>query len=138
MHRACDHSLHYGHLVRAEQRLLKDGEEKMKPRYTLPDGHMPVEQLDEELKLVNPVCLDILYHRGFTTNDQIRSVLFPSYQDAIRPLDCKDKEPAIRCLANAVRSGLEIVVYRDYDVDGISAGALAVETLAALGANVHH
>ena len=110
----------------------------MKPRYTLSDKHMPTEQLNEELKLVNPVCLDILYHRGFTTNAQIRDILFPSYQDAIRPLGCKDEEPAIRCLANAIRSGHEIVVYRDYDVAGISAGALAVETLTALGAKVRH
>ena len=110
----------------------------MKPHYTLSNKHMPMDQLDEELKHVNPVCLDVLCHRGFTTNDQIRGILFPSYQNAIRPLDCKDKESAIRCLANAIKSGLKIVVYRDYDVDGISAGALAVETLAALGAKVRH
>ena len=69
---------------------------------------MPMDQLDEELKHVNPVCLDVLCHRGFTTNDQIRGILFPSYQNAIRPLDCKDKESAIRCLANAIKSGLKI------------------------------
>lgn len=110
----------------------------MKPKYTLSQEHMPTDGLDSETKLVNPVCLDILLHRGFSTNEEIRSILFPSLENAIKPLTCKDKDSAVRCLANAVYQGLEIVVYRDYDVDGITAGALAVETLSKLGATVHH
>jgi len=110
----------------------------MKPKYTLSQEHMSTDGLDSEIKLVNPVCLDILLHRGFKTNEEIRSILFPSLENAIKPLTCKDKDPAVRCLANAIQQGFEIVVYRDYDVDGITAGALAVETLSALGADVHH
>lgn len=109
----------------------------MKPLYSLSHEHMPLDTLDSELKHINPVCLDILYRRGFATNDQIRSILFPSFEDAIKPLTCNDIEPAICCLASAIRSGFEIVVYRDYDVDGISAGAVAVEALTKLGATVH-
>lgn len=110
----------------------------MKPQYTLSQEHMPLDGLDSEIRLVNPTCLDVLYHRGFKTNEDVRGILFPSFPDAIKPLSCMDIKPAIKCLSDAIQNRQHIVVYRDYDVDGISAGALAVETLSKLGANVHH
>ena len=110
----------------------------MKETYTLSPIQADISVLDNELKLLNPVCLDILFKRGITTNDAIRSILFPSFQAAIQPLTCQDIKPAIEVLSKAVRENKHIVVYRDYDVDGITAGALAVECLSALGTHVDH
>lgn len=110
----------------------------MKQIFTLNPAKADLSVLDNELKNINPVCLDILFKRGFTTNESIRGILFPSFQDAIRPLACQDIKPALDVLAAAVKENKHIVVYRDYDADGITAGALAVECLSALGAEVHH
>lgn len=110
----------------------------MKQKYTLSPITANFGKLDAELKSLNPVCLDILFRRGFTTNEDIRDILFPSFQKAIRPLTCKDIKPALEVLAAAVKNLEPIVVYRDYDVDGITAGALAVECLSTLGADVKH
>jgi len=110
----------------------------MKPKYTLDKEPMPLQQLDKELQCINPVCLDILYRRGYTTSEEVRDILFPSLKEALQPLTCKDIKAALHALADAIRKKQTIVVYRDYDVDGITAGALAVETLGALGAKVHH
>lgn len=110
----------------------------MKQKYTLSPITANFSNLDAELKSLNPVCLDILFRRGFTTNEDIRDILFPSFQKAIRPLTCKDIKPALEVLAAAVKNLEPIVVYRDYDVDGIAAGALAVECLSTLGADVKH
>lgn len=110
----------------------------MKQTYTLSPIQSDLSILDDELKRLNPVCLDILFKRGYTSNEAIRNILFPSFQSAIQPLTCQDIKPAVEVLSKAVKEGRHIVVYRDYDVDGITAGALAVECLSALGANVHH
>lgn len=110
----------------------------MKQKYTFNPAAADPSVLDDELKTLNPVCLDILFKRGFKTNESIRGILFPSFQQAIRPLKCQDIKPALEVLSSAVKNKEHIVVYRDYDVDGITAGALAVECLSALGADVRH
>lgn len=48
-------------------------------KYILSPVSVDVNGLDNELKLLNPVCLDILFKRGYTSNEAIREVLFPSF-----------------------------------------------------------
>lgn len=111
---------------------------ELKPRYTLNTKHLNPTSLDSDLQKINPVCLDILAQHGFETSAQIRPFLFPPISQSLSPLTCKDIEPALDILEDAVRTKKEIVVYRDYDVDGICAGAIALECLGGLGARVHH
>jgi len=110
----------------------------MNRKYTYDNTPMPNIELDDELKQINPICLDILYKRGYTTNEQMRELLFPSASKAIQSLNCRDIDRALNIMASAVTSQAGIVVYHDYDVDGITAGALAVGTLRNLGATVNH
>ena len=105
-------------------------------KYTFENINRPPVS-DSALKQVHPLVLDILYRRGYTTETEMKSFLFPDYRTAIRPLACKDVDAAIQVLAKAVREKQTIVVYRDYDVDGISAGAVAIQSLSKLGATVH-
>lgn len=110
----------------------------IKTTYTLDKTHMPITSLDCELQQVDPIVLDILYRRGYRTSSEIREILFPRLDSAIRPLVCRDIEAALSILEKAVVEQTPIVVYRDYDVDGIASGAVAVEALGQLGAVVHH
>ena len=110
----------------------------MPVHYTMSTETCPQALLDNELKQVNPICLDILYRRGFTTAARMREVLFPDIKLALRPLDCLDIQPALAVLAEAVRRKIPVVVYRDYDVDGITAGAVAVSCLRELGVPTEH
>lgn len=75
----------------------------MNQKYTLNPVSADITVLDNELKLLNPVCLDILFRRGFTSNESIRDVLFPSFQNAIRPLICQDIKQALNILARAIK-----------------------------------
>lgn len=108
-------------------------------KYNYAESCLSLDGLDADLRQINPVCLDILCRRGFKTNADIRGVLFPELQSALRPFSCRDIDAALNVLENAVRNGEAITIYRDYDVDGITAGAIAVSSLTALGAvGVHH
>lgn len=110
----------------------------LKPRYTMNTRHINATKLDSDLQKLNPVCLDILAQHCLTTSAQIRPFIFPPISSILAPLNCKDIEPALDVLEDAVRAKKEIVVYRDYDVDGICAGATTSECLGGLGARVHH
>ena len=105
-------------------------------KYTYPPIPPLLEPLDKDLKNLNPVCLEILQRRGYRDNQSIRECLFPKIEEAIQPFKCLGIEKAVGILENAIRSGKHIVVYRDYDVDGVSAGAIALECLNGLGASV--
>lgn len=107
-------------------------------KYTYNQERANVNTLDPELQSINPICLDILFRRGFRTSEEIREVLFPKYETILQPLKCQDIDRALEVLSDAVQNKKTIVVYRDYDVDGISAGAIAVESLRMLGCKVHH
>ncbi len=82
-----------------------------------------------------PFLRQILYNRGVHTNDEARRFL----QSPLEPGDpflLSDMGAAVERLEAAVRAGERVAVYGDYDVDGVTATALLVQVLRALGADV--
>lgn len=108
-------------------------------KYQFNNTHCPETlTLTPRLKAVHLACLDILYERGIQTAEAMEKFLFPSLTESIRACPSfLDTEPALEILERAVRNKEPITVYQDYDVDGCTAGAIAVECLTVLGAEVH-
>jgi len=81
----------------------------------------------------------ILQNRGITAEEDIRTFLHPKLED-ITPIslniDTKELQRGVDRVRKAIEGKESIVVYTDYDVDGICAGAIVWETLYALGANI--
>lgn len=74
----------------------------------------------------------LLWHRGLRSpKDAERFMEGPSLE--YDPLLLPDIEPALARLRDAVRARERIAVYGDFDVDGVTASALLVEALSALG-----
>jgi single-stranded-DNA-specific exonuclease len=92
------------------------------------------ERLAEALGLHLPTA-ETLVRRGYADPAAARAFLEadgPQHD----PFALGDMEAACERIEAAISSGGRIVVHGDYDVDGICATALAVETLRDLGANV--
>jgi single-stranded-DNA-specific exonuclease len=84
---------------------------------------------------LNPITVQVLYNRGVT--DPADADVFLNgggYQT--NPFDLKDMPAAVTRLRQALRAGEPIVVYGDFDVDGVTATVLLVQTLRALGGSV--
>lgn len=78
----------------------------------------------------------VLLARGLDDADAAAAFLHPS-ETSLTPYDVlPDGETAAERIAGAVERGEEILVHGDYDVDGLTATALFVRTLRALGAEV--
>lgn len=84
-----------------------------------------------------PLVDRILESRGIT-GPGAASFLDPSLKDLHDPSRMPDLDRAAARLFDAARAGERIVIYGDYDVDGISASAILFHTLRHLvpGANV--
>lgn len=93
---------------------------------------------DPFLRTLPPVLLEILVGRGFDTVEKMKSLLCGSIDDILKDTSMKDSDKAIEILTNALNQGEKIAIYRDYDCDGCSAAAVAIEALVSLGGQVTH
>ncbi|MBN1217422.1 MAG: single-stranded-DNA-specific exonuclease RecJ [Anaerolineae bacterium] len=82
---------------------------------------------------VPPLIVQILYNRGFTEVDDVNDFLTLRWsQDD--PFTMKGVAEAVERLQHAINRQEPIAVYGDYDADGVTATALMMHILTALGA----
>ena len=77
----------------------------------------------------------LLSSRGVTA-DTLESYLRPKLADLASPESLQGISEAVEVVLSAVAAGRKIVVFGDYDCDGICATAIAVTAIRALGADV--
>jgi len=107
-------------------------------KYTYNNAARPAAVLPPRLAVLEPVCLDILYNRGIQTPKEMEDFLFPSLTKSLRSHPALlDLKKAVVILKAAVANNLEVAVYHDYDVDGVTAGVTAMAALSSLGVTVH-
>ncbi len=94
-----------------------------------------VEQLSSELDL-SKIVVKILINRGLETADEINGFINPGFSDLADPFRLPDMDKAVERLVEALRDNEKIMVYGDYDVDGVTASALMFLVLNKLGAKV--
>lgn len=80
----------------------------------------------------------LLANRGARTAEDVQRFLNPSLDHLHDPCLLDDLEVGVSRATEAIKAGEPILVYGDYDVDGVTSAALLVRTLRALGARVDH
>ena len=78
----------------------------------------------------------LLINRGIKTEKEKELFFHPKISDFKKDLQIPGIEKAIKRIKEAIEKGEQIIVYGDYDVDGISASAILYKALASLGAKV--
>lgn len=78
----------------------------------------------------------LLRSRGVDTPEKARRFLDPSLSDLCNPLLLEGMETAVRLIRSALEAGDRIMIFGDYDADGVCATAILLETLTELGAQV--
>lgn len=92
------------------------------------------------LKQSGDIIAVLLENRGLTTKKEVSEFLSPPKPDTLTAadvgIDATDLRRAVARIKKAITNKESIVVYADYDADGITAGAIMWETLHRLGATV--
>ena len=78
----------------------------------------------------------LLASRGPLTPDAVRAFLSPRLQASCDPSQLPDLDKAVARLSTALQQGELILVFGDFDVDGVSSTALMTRVLRALGGEV--
>jgi single-stranded-DNA-specific exonuclease len=94
---------------------------------------------------IDPVILQLLYNRGLEEETEIKTFLndepeplFPSSSDIARvsafhdPFLFKNMAAAVDLIIKHIKAGNKIVVYGDYDADGVTSSVILLETLNIL------
>ncbi len=93
-------------------------------------------QADETLAAFPPILRQILFNRGYATDVEARAFLRAEVNFDTSPFQMAHMESAVERILYAIDHDQSIAIYGDYDVDGVTATALLVQALHALGANV--
>lgn len=87
-----------------------------------------VKQFAEQIGL-ETVLARILVNRGISTFDTAKEFFRPDLQGLHNPFLMTDMDKAVNRLLQAVKNNEKILIYGDYDVDGISAVAMVYKFL---------
>src|ERR1700753_3263990 len=106
-------------------------------RWTIADPHPDAARLASQLK-VSPLVAQVLLNRGIDTPETGQSFLRPNLKLLHDPSLIPGLDAASERIAKAIRDKEKIVIYGDYDVDGITAVSILWHALKTLGGDVHY
>lgn len=87
---------------------------------------------------VTELIAKILVNRGYDTIEAANAFLRPDLSGLYDPFLLHDMDKAITRLMQAIDNGQKIIVYGDYDVDGMTSTAIMTWALELMGANVDY
>lgn len=80
----------------------------------------------------------LLANRGFGSTREVNEFLQPSVDKLLNPFTLRDMDRAVARVWKAVDEHEQILVYGDYDVDGITSTTLLTSALTRMGAKVSY
>lgn len=106
------------------------------------EWRMKVTSLDVEALAkragISKILSKILLTRGITSIEDAKKFLNASLNDMHKPYLMKDMDIGTDIILNAIDEGKKIIVYGDYDADGVTSTSILYKALAKLEANVDY
>ncbi len=93
----------------------------------------PPYELQQAMAHRPPVILQVLYNRGIAKPQEIDAFLDRQYMRRTDPFLLTDMDKAVDRIGQAIEDEEMIVVYGDFDADGVTATVLLIEALRGLG-----
>ena len=90
-------------------------------------------KLQRETAHRSQIIVQVLYNRGIARSQEIEAFLDRRYLKKTDPLLLPDMDKAVARIRQAIDDDEMVVVYGDFDADGVTATVLLVEALRGLG-----
>lgn len=105
--------------------------------------HKPLPAPEEVRRLgaalnISQIPATLLLQRKVESFEAAKTFFRPELEDLHDPFLMRDMEKAVRRVQEAIRKQERILIYGDYDVDGVTSVALVYESLRELHANLSH
>jgi single-stranded-DNA-specific exonuclease len=96
-----------------------------------------IDSLAKDLN-INHLTASLLVNRGLDTVEDARYFLFGQKSEFHDPFLLKDMDKAVERINKAIETQEPILVFGDYDADGVSSTTVIMKALAELGANADY
>lgn len=108
---------------------------KARYQWTVSDSKETIEQKIIKKFNISPLLEKTLISKGYTSEEDITSILSKSslFHD---PMLLSDMDKAVTRINKAIENEEKILVYGDYDADGVTSTTILLKTLESLGAIV--
>lgn len=86
----------------------------------------------------NKILANLLIQRGLDTTQKIKDFLNPSSMKISSPFVFTDMQKSVKRIFEAIEKQEKIIIFGDFDADGVTSTSLLVKTLKHLNANVEY
>ncbi len=87
----------------------------------------------QQLSHINPILLQVLYNRGIIDPAHLQAFVEHRYLESTDPFLLTDMDKAVARICQAIEKEETIVVYGDFDADGVTSTVLLTEALRGCG-----
>lgn len=108
----------------------------MQKKWIVKDPNPKLQVLLSNSLNIHPVVSQLLVNRGIQTVEQAKNFLFSDLSGLHDPFLLKDMDKAIARIHQAKDKGETVLIFGDYDVDGVSSSALLRFALKKIGIHV--
>ena len=105
-------------------------------RWKIRPRHVEIQQRLSHQLGISPLLTQLLTARNITTPEEAEVFLSPKLSDLHSPFLMRDMEKTVKRISKAIKSQEEIVLYGDYDVDGVTGVSILLLFLRDAGARV--
>ncbi len=99
-------------------------------------GNKPFIDSMSKIYNLDSRLVHLLYSRGIDSQEKLNKFLNPSLTDLYDPFLFEDMQSAVELIEHHIAKNSKILIFGDYDVDGISASAILIKYFNSIGANV--
>ena len=82
---------------------------------------------------LSPAIISLAVQRGFDTPEKLAPFLYPRLRDLSDPFELPGMTEAVARIGKAIHTREKVLLYGDYDVDGVSSLAILHKVLGAYG-----
>ncbi|MFD1065362.1 single-stranded-DNA-specific exonuclease RecJ [Oceanobacillus locisalsi] len=98
----------------------------------------PVEERDSIDIAISPIVKDLFLQRGMKTTEEVKQFMQPDLNHLQDPFLLNGMDKAVERIHEAVERHEKIVVYGDYDADGVSSTVVLLHALKKIGAECEY
>lgn len=102
-------------------------------KFLKPEEHTQLLE-DEEVKL-SPVIKELLIQRGIYSSEAVQKFLSPTLDDLMKPEQLAYMDIAKNRVMQAIQKHEKILVFGDYDADGVTSTTILMKALQEIGAD---
>lgn len=93
------------------------------------------DHIQEKFGHIHPVMLQVLYNRGIIEPAAVQAFLEGRYLESTDPFLLPDMDKAVARIEQAIDNEEMIIVYGDFDADGVTSTVLLTQALRGMGAD---